>query len=294
MIDDRPSRTAKFVAAARALGVLLPDEAQLIDDPYGARVAGGVVARLVALSRRRPSLRPWLRRAAGPMLPWVAYLQVRSRVIDDVVRAFAGAASSARGAQLVILGAGFDARAARLADALGAARVFEVDHPATQRLKRQRFGDLGRVDYLAWDFERDAMAALPSRLAGAGLDRTCPTLTVWEGVTMYLTEPAVAATVAAVRAWSAPGSQLCFSYFERQQIERPTVQGRLVALGVRMWGEPFRFGWEPAALPAWMAAHHFRLVHDEELDAAARRLLPDAWAAKLHARGRHVALVEPA
>jgi methyltransferase (TIGR00027 family) len=289
VIDGKPSRTAQFVAAARALGALLPDDAQLIDDPFGARVAGGAVARLAALSRRRPSWRPLLRVAAAPMLPIIAYMQVRTRLIDDVVRTFAGFG----GAQIVILGAGFDARAARLADLLEGARVFEVDHPATQALKRARFGDL-RVTFVPWNFEHDAMSTLAARLAALGHDATRPTLTIWEGVTMYLTEPAIADTVAAVRGWSAAGSQLCFSYVDRRQLERPKLTTLMVKTAVRVWGEPWRFGWHPRELGGWLDAHGYRLVSDEDVDAAGQRLLPRRFAALLRKTGdRHIAVAEP-
>jgi methyltransferase (TIGR00027 family) len=292
VIDDRPSRTAQFVAAMRALGTLLPDAAQLADDPWGARVSPPPVRALAALSRRAPSLRPLLRVAAAPLLPSVAYMQVRTRLIDDTVRRFCRSG----GRQLVILGAGYDARAARLGDDLDGARVFEVDHPATQRRKRERFGmatsSFGGVEYVAWDFEHDAMAALPSRLGELGLDRARPSLTLWEGVTMYLTEDAIAATVAAVRAWSTPGSQLCFSYFDRRRVERPSAIQRVVATGVRVLGEPFRFGWDPDELPAWMTAHGMRLVADDDLDEAAHRLLPATWARLFRHGGRHVAVAK--
>src|SRR5262245_30311939 len=114
MDPDRPSLTAQFVAAARALGAILPDEAQLMDDSYGARVAGEPLSQIVAAARRTPALRPRLRVAALPMLPSIAYMQVRTRVIDDVVRRFCGFG----GAQVVLLGAGYDARAARLKETL--------------------------------------------------------------------------------------------------------------------------------------------------------------------------------
>jgi methyltransferase (TIGR00027 family) len=293
MTPDRPSLTAQFVAAARALGALLPDEAQLMDDPYGARVAGEPVARLVALSRRRPRLRPLLRMAALPMLPSIAYMQVRTRVIDDVVRRFCASPFALGGGQLVILGAGYDARAARLMETLATTRVFEIDHPATQKMKRDKLGDAPGVVYVAWDFESDPMAALPTRLEDAGLDRGRATLTIWEGVTMYLTEPAIESTVAAVRAWSAPGSQLCFSYFERSSLEEPHPFTRMVAAAVRVWGEPFRFGWDPVTLPSWLAGHGFRLALDEDLLAAARRLLPPRYSGLIRVGGRHVAVAEP-
>jgi methyltransferase (TIGR00027 family) len=289
VIDGKPSRTAQFVAATRALGALLPDDAQLMDDPFGARVAPGAVARLVALSRRMPSLRPLLRIATAPMLPMIAYMQVRTRLIDDVVRTFTGFG----GAQIVLLGAGFDARAARLSDALGGARFFEIDHPATQAKKRQLYGDLP-VTFVPWDFERDAMSTLAARLAALGHDPARPTLTIWEGVTMYLYEPAIVDTVAAVRAWSAPGSQLCFSYVEKRQIDRPKLTTRIVKAAVRVWGEPWRFGWDPRALGSWLAMNDWRLISDDDVDSAGQRMLPRRFAALLRKTGdRHIAVAEP-
>jgi methyltransferase (TIGR00027 family) len=289
MIEGKPSRTAQFVAATRALGALLPDEAQLADDPFGARVAGGGVARLASLARRAPLLRPLLRVAAAPMLPMIAYMQVRTRLIDDVLRRFIGFG----GTQLVILGAGFDARAGRLGELLRDVRVFEVDHPSTQALKRDLYGDL-HVTFVPWNFERDAMATLGERLRALGHDPARPTLTIWEGVTMYLYEEAIAATVAAVHGWSAPRSQLCFSYVDRRQIERPKLVTRLVTTTVKLWGEPWRFGWEPRELPAWLGAHRFRLVSDDDVDSAGQRLLPRRFAAMLRRNGdRHIAVAEP-
>jgi methyltransferase (TIGR00027 family) len=288
VIDGKPSRTAQFVAASRALGALLPTEAQLVDDPFGARVGGPGVAQLASLARRAPSLRPLLRVVAAPMLPMVAYMQVRTRLIDDVVRAFVAGG----GAQVVLLGAGFDARAARLAG--GGVRFFEVDHPATQALKRERFGDLP-VTFVPFDFMRDATSTLAAHLASLGHDPSRPTLTVWEAVTMYLTEPAIADTVAAVRAWSAPGSRLSFTYVERKDFERPKLATRIIKAAVRVWGEPWRFGWNPHELAGWLAAHGYRWVSDEDVVTAGRRLLPARFAALLRRVGDiHIAVAEPA
>ena len=288
MIEDRPSRTAVFVATMRALGAVLPDGAQLADDPFGARVAPAAWARIAALARARPALRPLLRATLVGAMPSVVYLQMRTRLIDDVVRRFV----EAGGAQLVILGAGFDARAARLRPLLDGVRVFEIDHPATQARKRACFGETGAV-YLAWDFERDDMAALGARLASVGHQPARPTLTIWEGVTMYLTEPAIEATLAAVRGWSAPGSQLAFTYFDRHLLEHPSLRARAVAMAVRLGGEPWRFGWPPAALPGWLAAHGLRLVFDVEVAEAATHLLPPRYARLVRRRGRHLAVAAP-
>ncbi len=68
-----------------------------------------------------------VRASAGTIVP-------RTVVIDDAVRARLVP-------QLVILGAGLDDRAWRMPELAGV-EVFEVDHPASQRDKRSRVGDL--------------------------------------------------------------------------------------------------------------------------------------------------------
>ena len=60
--------------------------------------------------------------------------------------------------QIVILGAGYDTRAARLPRA--GVRYFEVDHPATQAAKRERLGQLDgyprdAATYITCNFERE-------------------------------------------------------------------------------------------------------------------------------------------
>jgi methyltransferase (TIGR00027 family) len=286
MHEHRSSVTAQWVAVWRALGVILPDEAQLIADPWGQRLAPAPLALLLRLPFWSPALRPGLRLALLPLVAGAVHMQVRTRLIDDEIERFVAAG----GRQLVILGAGFDARALRLRPALRGSRVFEVDHPATQREKRARFGE-GSATYVPWNFESDPVGGLPARLAEAGHDPARPTLTVWEGVTLYLSEPAIAATSAAIAAWSAPGSRLAFTYVERDEIEHPSPGTRLVMWLAAKKGEPFTFGWAPAELGAWWAEHGFTLTVDDELGAAAQRLLPP-WYAALERGRAHVAIAE--
>jgi methyltransferase (TIGR00027 family) len=271
MRDDRPSLTAAWVAAARQLGGLLPAGDRLADDPYGVAFVSPTIAGIL----RRPGLP---RRAVGqlvrsPLLAaWVLYMQLRTRVLDDAVRAFVAGG----GRQLVILGAGYDCRALRLPE-LAASLVVEVDHPATQGRKRSILAQEGAASparYLPWDFETSPVSGLPAALGAVGLDRGAPTLTIWEGVTMYLTEPAIDATVHAIAAYSAPGSQLAMTYFRRSRIEHPSLPTRAMAAVVARLGEPFRFGWEPGELPAWLAARGFHLDRDVPIADAARQLLP--------------------
>ena len=291
MLDHRPSFTAAFVAACRGLSPMLPRAARLIDDPLGLRFAGPWLTPLARslLSARGP-LRIAAQGALLPVLPWVVYMQVRTRAIDEALLAFVAEG----GAQVVILGAGFDTRAVRLASRLRGGRVFEVDHPATQARKSAELGAAGVASdavALAWHFERDPLSGLPARLAALGHDASRPTFTIWEGVTMYLTADAIAATVDAIGAYSAPGSQLVFNYVRKDMVERPGLLAGAAALVVRAAGEPFRTGFDPAALPAWLSGRGFRLLRDDDFDTLATRWLPAAWA-KLVRRGRRLILVE--
>jgi methyltransferase (TIGR00027 family) len=265
----RASSTAAWVAACRTLGARLPRVAQLAQDPFGAAFAPAPVDWLV---RHLPRL------ATVPAWPFLLYMQVRTRTIDDVLHRFVADG----GTQVLILGAGYDCRASRFPGELADAHVFEVDHPATQARKRAVLDRAGahpsRVTYVGWDFEAQPTSELPAALASLGHDPARPTLTIWEGVTMYLTERAIDETVAAVRALSAPGSPLVLTYFDRHQLDRPTVIQRLLTRFVARGGEPFRFGWDPAELSGWMRARGFSLVWDRSAQALARDLLPPRYA----------------
>lgn len=284
MRDDSPSRTAAFVAAARQLGQLLPDAVRLVDDPYGVAFASPAVGRW--LEQKTDQLRPL---AAVPgFQQWILYMQVRTRVIDDALRAFLAGG----GRQLVLLGAGYDCRALRMPELAGA-RVLEVDHPATQSRKRSvldRIGARSPAKYVTWDFEARAMEDLPDVLDEAGLDLAAPVFTIWEGVTMYLTEPAIDTSLRAIRAWSAPGSQLALTYFAKSRITTPSLITRAMKAVVATFGEPWKFGWLPEELPAYLAARKLTLVRDIAMSDAARELLPPELAMHVANPDRRFAL----
>lgn len=284
MKQTRPSFTAAWVAAARSFGDLLPDELHIADDPYGAAFANTNLPKRLARSRlgRRLALTPGLG-------TWIMYMQVRTRVLDDIARAFAREHSNA---QVVLLGAGYDCRALRLS-ALANVPVFEVDHPATQGRKQRVLARL-RADspahYVTWDFETRPLAELPDALAAAGLDRTAPVLTIWEGVTMYLTQAAIDASLRAIHAFG-PG-QLAMTYFERSRIDSPSPMMRLVRASVRGIGEPFKWGWNRDDVAPYLAERGFRVRENRSLDEAALDFLPSRIAALVQGRNSCYALAE--
>src|SRR5688572_21241356 len=84
--------------------------------------------------------------------------------------------------QLLALAAGLDSSCLRRDPRV---RVIEVDHPASQRAKRERLAALGAtldgVEFASVDFEREDLAAA---LARSSLDRAQPAFVTWIGVTM--------------------------------------------------------------------------------------------------------------
>ena len=271
--NDRPSVTAAWVAACRGLFELLPERERIARDPFGTRFLAA--ARLPRAVTRRI----FPRRA-------LLYMQVRTRVIDDVMLDFVREG----GRQIVLLGAGFDCRAIRFARELDGATVFEIDHPATQSKKRRVIaGERGaRTEYVAWDFESKPLAELPAALAARGHDRAKPTLTIWEGVTMYLTDRAIDETLRAVRDYSASGSRIVFNYTDRARLEHPSVRDRVGMRVVAAIGERFRFGWDPTALGSYLAGRGWSLDWNKTMREAARELL-DERAARATADNRYMA-----
>jgi methyltransferase (TIGR00027 family) len=245
---------------ARGLGEHLPEDARLVVDPYGLRFA-----------------ERWLRfvvRHAGFFVrafqETLVLVQVRTRFIDDVLRAFVRDG----GDQIVLLGAGYDCRAHRLARELGQARVFEVDHPATQAVKRARLGEDVLATYVAWDFEARSVDELPDALAELGHRREKPTLTIWEGVAMYLSEPALDASVRAMAAYSSPGSAVVFSYVTLALVKRDGFALRLMRRLMSGSGEPMRSGFDPATLSSWLQDRGLRLDLDVSVADLVARMLP--------------------
>ncbi len=118
---------------------------------------------------------------------------------------------------------------------------------------------------------------LAAALGRAGFDPRKPTVTVWEGVTNYLTAEAVDATIRQVAGLTPAGSTLIFTY-----VDRRVLAGDDDAAGALQWraavergGEPWTFGFDPADLPAYLGARGLDLVDDlSTRDAAARYFGP--------------------
>jgi methyltransferase (TIGR00027 family) len=227
---DKPSQTASMVAAMRLLADHGLTRAQGFADPTAATLLPDGWARVAAIIERR--LRGMSDAQRRRALQRLDLLPLRTLAIDAAV--VEAVQEGCR--QVVILGAGLDGRAHRM-PALAECHVFEVDHPATQAYKRERAARLARacraLTYVSVDFERAQLSASLEDARHVAAERTA---WIWEGVTMYLTDDALRATLEAVAARSATGSRLLVQYGEpRAGWRRVFAPFNLL---MRLWSEP--------------------------------------------------------
>ncbi len=235
MFARLPSITAASVALLRGVASLPGAPFDTVGDRSLRVLSPVALDRSLSLAgvitARAPAAHAALRLVSGGLLDHVA---LRTRAID--VALIAELAKGAR--QLVILGAGLDARAYRLQELRDAA-VFEVDHPATQALKRARAaGHAGTARQLSWvsvDFERDS---LDEKLRDAGHDPAQRTVWIWEGVTPYLRPEAIETTLAIVAQRSAAGSLALVTYVLPSIVTMPSVLLGPVHAAFGLLGEP--------------------------------------------------------
>jgi len=254
------SLTAELVCALRALETARPPEVRVLSDPYAERFLRPAIRALIRGRLTREAYRLGLL----PVAPGgvAEFVVGRHRYIDDALLAAVG-----RGVrQVVILGAGYDARPHRFADELAGVTVYELDFPDTQARKRGLLAGLsalpGHAHYVAVDFERDGFDA---RLRDAGFAVGAPTFVIWEGVAMYLREATVIDTLARLRGLAGEGSEVVADFWHHPSSPpawRESV--RVAAAALRTIGEPLGFDLAPARAAAFLADHGFRV--DERLD----------------------------
>ena len=185
MQSDAPSQTSVIVAVDRALHQAVDDKPLIFDDPIAPLIVGLDSETYVEgfAAYDRPSEKG--RRAV---------MAVRSRYTEDCL-----ADAVARGVkQYMILGAGMDTFAYRQPQWAAGLKVYEVDHPSTQSLKRARLDTAGiatpaNLTFTSVDFEAQS---LDEGLRKSGFDFAAPTFCSWLGVTMYLTDEAIDETLA--------------------------------------------------------------------------------------------------
>lgn len=163
--------------------------------------------------------------------------------------------------QYVICGAGMDTFAFRNENSN--IRIFELDHPDTQKYKLEKICRLEwnipqNVHFVAVDFAKDDMKTV---LQEAGFDKTIPTFFAILGVTYYLTLPVFEQTLAHISELSAKDSKVVFDYpDETTFMESSTDRVKRLSQITEGLGEPMTQGYLLAELEKALKRHSFDIA----------------------------------
>ena len=246
MRADRPSSTAALIAAAT---VFLSRDARLAHFvPHGAAdLCARCLTPLQRLATRARRLCWAAERATIPGL--MLHFMLRKQWIEQAVRG-----AIARGCRrIVVIGAGYDTLGARLAPVFPAVRFTEIDHPATQAVKRAAVPARPNLEFVAAD-----LARMPLPRASE------PALYIAEGLLMYLSAAEVDALFAAIN------DEIVFTVMEPLPGGRIAFHNatRLERALLALWKEPFTWALAREALGDFLAARGLRLREYADLAQA--------------------------
>ena len=253
------SRTAMMVAYMRAVadagathvpGFRDPTARVFLNAAWAARLAR--IEHQIRSGQEGPALA--FARVSADMMA------LRTKAIDEAVLTAVANGTT----QIVILGAGLDGRAWRMEE-LDETSVFELDHPATQAVKREHLNALpppkAAVTFVPIDFQHESLDML---LARTSHDPARPTCWIWEGVVMYLTRDVVKATLTGIASRSTEGSIVIVNY-------HTTMRHWILRLALRLMGEPVRSKFSPGEMADDLAAAGFHVIDDSGGEDWARR-----------------------
>ena len=166
--------------------------------------------------------------------------------------------------QILVLGAGYDTMAWRLAPEFSGVNFFEIDHPATARLKARGIEAMGQRDNLCLIAEDLGERKLENVLKTTELwDQSARTVIIAEGLVMYLPPEAVRDLFCQCAVITGVGSRIAFTYI-------PTgADGRLDAgrwTGLMLWlqkiiGEPWMWSIRPEDLDLFLEKSGWTNTH---------------------------------
>jgi methyltransferase (TIGR00027 family) len=244
MQKNKASKTAEVVAAVRAVH-FIHDQPVIFADPYAIQLTSAFWKTIVSNRLLR-----WLMfdKALNLMRPVRGDILARARFAEDELeRAMAAGIK-----QYVLIGAGLDSFALRRRDLEGQLAVYELDHSATQQLKREKLAQIAgalpkNLVFLAVNFEHRSVA---QALVDSSYRPEQRAFFSWLGVTPYLTREATLETLRSLASFAAAGSEIVFNYLiprERIPIEERAVTDAMYRFVARR-GEPMIGEFDPQQL----------------------------------------------
>ncbi len=250
-IESKTSRTAEFTCLVRALSNLEKREQYK---------SGDYVSLIIMNDLIRPLLRfAYFKRIFTAKYPagMYEYVIARTKAIDlEFKKALEQGCK-----QILIFGAGFDSRGIRMGQNAGGTRVFELDAPATQNAKIERYRQKkvklpANLVFIPIDFDRES---LPERLEQSGFDKGCPSLFILEGLTMYLQPESIDSTFRVISDFAGKGSRIIFDHIYASVLRRENLYEGEQALydSTAENGEGFCFGIEKGHIDEFLNAYGF-------------------------------------
>lgn len=115
--------------------------------------------------------------------------------------------------QYVLVGAGLDSFVLRMAQYYPQLKIFEVDHPDTQKVKIHKLKKLGtipnNVEFVSIDFEKEKLS---DALKRSGFDSKQAAFFSWLGTTHYLTPQTTLATLQNIASIAGKNSEVVMDY----------------------------------------------------------------------------------
>jgi methyltransferase (TIGR00027 family) len=272
MKPNRPSTTAEHNAALRAIESLRAYGDRLFTDSYAAFFLSDRLAQVAGSPFfGKQLLSHWEQVSPGVC----GAVLVRTRFVDECLEA-----EIDRGLrQLVVLGAGYDTRALRFQEIKNKVAVFELDHPETQRVKkeiiRRRLGTLPvHVAYIPIRFEEESIA---EKLLRTSFDPRAKTFFIWEGVTYYLPENTVDRTLSFIGTHSGEESTVVFDYFPPSVADGTCRLTEAVGLreGLKRFGEEIVSGIAPDSMTSFLQDRGFDCLRNEAASSYLKAFLAD-------------------
>ena len=214
---------------------------------------------------------------------------IRKRYIESIAREIL--TKGVR--QLVVIGAGFDTLSLRLSAEIPGCRVIEVDHPATQQVKRAALEEfrlpIGHCHFVPADLSEESLTSALSQ--SPAYDPTEATLFIAEGLTMYLDELKIRALLSCIAAQNQT-SKFLFTYMQEATPKKYHFQHTRPAtlLWLALRKERFTWGIRPAALSAFLGDAGFRLQEHCTSKVLRPRFLTEANHSAVLAVGENIAL----
>lgn len=250
-IESKTSRTAEFTCMVRCLSYL-DKRPQYKSDDYVSQI---IMNSLIKFFIKFPAIKRCM--IDNFVSGMYEYVISRTKYIDETVRAALLDGTE----QILILGAGFDSRGIRFHDMANKAKIFELDAPATQNAKIERYKEKGitipdNLIFIPIDFDKQNIS---DRLSECGFERNKKSLIVMEGLTMYLQPESIDNLFNILNDFTGEGSKIVFDFIYSSVLNHKNLyQGEkeLVESASRN-GEEFCFGLEKENVPEFLGKYGF-------------------------------------